>query len=81
MLRPDVDQNFYLFAYICLHLEELDVDQVIHEYGDGFGQPAWVHVAASRRQDRRQILFVGSYTGRQYVPATVAEALDRGTES
>jgi len=31
-LRPDVSQDFYLFAYLCLHLEELDVDQVIHEW-------------------------------------------------
>jgi hypothetical protein len=74
-VRPEVDQNFYLFAYICLHLDELDVDQVIHEYGDGFGRPAWVHVAASRRQDKRQILFVGSYTAGQYVRTSVREAL------
>jgi len=76
-LRADVDQNFYLFAHVCLHLEELDVDQVIHEYGDGYGRPAWVHVAASRRQDKRQILFIGSYTDRQYVVTSVDEALAR----
>jgi uncharacterized protein YcbK (DUF882 family) len=76
-LRLDVDQNFYLFAHVCLHLEELDVDQVIHEYGDGYGRPAWVHVSSSRRQDKRQILFIGSYTDRQYVVTSVDDALAR----
>lgn len=76
-LRPDVDQNFYLFAYVCLHLAELDVDQVIHEYGDEFGRPAWVHVAASKRQDKRQVLFIGRYTNGQYVSESVADALAR----
>lgn len=47
--------NFYLVAYIALHLDELDIDQVIHEFGRP-GRPAWVHVSASRRQNRRQIL-------------------------
>ena len=78
-LRPEVSENFYLFAYICLHLDELDVDQVIHEYGEDFGHPAWVHVSASRRQNRRQILFIGSYTNRRYIVATPAEALAYGT--
>jgi hypothetical protein len=60
-IREGVNANFYLFAYICLHLDELDVDQVIHEYGRGFGRPAWVHVSASRNQNRRQILALGDY--------------------
>jgi hypothetical protein len=76
-LRPDVDQNGYLFVYVCLNLEELDVDQVIHEYGDEFGRPAWVHVAASRRQDRRQVLFIGHYTDRIYLNESVDQALAR----
>jgi hypothetical protein len=76
-LRPDLDQNGYLFAYVCLHRDELDVDQVIHEYGDAFGRPAWVHVAASRRQDRRQVLFIGHYTDRLYINASVDAALAR----
>lgn len=78
-LRPDINADFYLFAHICLNLDELDVDQLIHEYGDGFGSPAWVHVAASERQDRRQILAVGSYTNRIYVQASVEDALAWGT--
>jgi Peptidase M15 len=60
-IRPDANADFYLFAYVCLHLDELDVDQVIHEYGLGFGQPAWVHVSASRDRSRRQILALGDY--------------------
>ena len=78
-LRPEVDENFYLFAFICLNLEEFDVDQLIHEFGEDFGRPAWVHVSASRRQDKRQVLFVGRYTNKAYVPMTVEEALTRGT--
>jgi hypothetical protein len=77
-LRADVHPNFYLFAFICLHLEDLDVDQVVHEYGDGFGQPAWVHVSASRRMDKRQVLFRGSYTGRRVMVTSVDEALRKG---
>ena len=60
-LRHDVNPNFYLFAFVCLHLDQLDVDQVIHEYGLGFGRPAWVHISASRGQNRRQILALGDY--------------------
>lgn len=69
------DANFYLFALLCLHLEHFDVDQVIHEYGTYFGHPAWVHVASSRRQDRRQILIIGSYTNRNYIRPDKREAL------
>jgi hypothetical protein len=78
-LRPETHQNFYLFAYVCIHLNELDVDQVIHEYGQGFGYPAWVHLSASKRQDRRQILMVGSYTNNTVIQPTLLEALSHGT--
>jgi zinc D-Ala-D-Ala carboxypeptidase len=78
-LRPETHQNFYLFAYVCIHLNELDVDQIIHEYGQGFGNPAWVHISASKRQDRRQILMVGSYTNNTYIQPTLLEALSHGT--
>jgi hypothetical protein len=72
-LRPDANPNFYLFAYVCLHLDELDVDQVIHEHGLGFGQPAWVHISASRGQNRRQILALGDYVPEdRKFPDTVA---------
>lgn len=64
-LRDNVNANFYLFAHICLDLEQFDVDQVIHEYGLGFGSPAWVHVAASTTRNKRQILALG-----RYVPAS-----------
>lgn len=76
-LRDDCNANFYLFALICLNLEQLDVDQVIHEYGAP-GAPAWVHVSASRRQNRRQILVVGHDTGRRYRELTVEAALALG---
>ncbi|MEM7212941.1 MAG: D-Ala-D-Ala carboxypeptidase family metallohydrolase [Pseudomonadota bacterium] len=60
-VRTDVNPNFYLFAFICLNLDDLDIDQVIHEFGAGFGEPSWVHLAASRGRDRRQILALGGY--------------------
>lgn len=75
-LRDDVTPEFYLFAFICLNLDELDVDQVIHEYGEGLGQPAWVHVSASERQNKRQILAMGSYGRKSY---ELKEALGLGT--
>jgi len=78
-LRPETHQNFYLFAYVCIHLKEFDVDQVIHEYGQGFGQPAWVHISASQRQDKRQILVVGSYTNNKYLRPSGRKALSYGT--
>ena len=78
-VKAHVSENFFLFAYICLHLEELDIDQVIHEYGDTFGRPAWVHVSASGRQDKRQILCVGGYTNGYYLKPSLEEALAYGT--
>ncbi len=78
-LRPDVNENFYLFAYICMHLDGLDVDQVIHEYGDDFGHPSWIHVSASKRQDKRQIMMIGKYTHKRYIRPSVEEALAYGT--
>ena len=74
-MRPDVNENFFLFAYVCMNLDELDVDQVIHEYGEGFGHPSWVHISTSKRQDKRQILMVGNYTNRRYIRPPLEEAL------
>ena len=74
-MRPDVSENFFLFAYVCMNLDELDVDQVIHEYGEEFGHPAWVHISTSKRQDKRQILMVGTYTNKKYIRPPLEEAL------
>ena len=72
--RADVNQNFYLFALVCLNLAALDIDQVIHEFGD-FGHPAWVHISCSRRQNKRQILKVGQYTNGVYINLNLTEAV------
>jgi hypothetical protein len=61
VIKPDADPNAYLFAYIALNLDKLDVDQLIHEYGAGYGKPAWVHVSASQRKNKREIVFMGKY--------------------
>ncbi len=58
--------NFYLFVLLALDPAEWDIDQVIHEFGAGWGRPAWIHVAASTRQDKRRITVVGRFTERQY---------------
>jgi hypothetical protein len=78
-VRQGINENFYLFAYVCLHIEELDIDQVIHEYGDGFGNPSWVHISASRRQSNRGILCIGHYTNKSYLKPSVKNALEYGT--
>lgn len=74
-MRSDVSENFFLFTYVCMNLDELDVDQVIHEYGEEFGHPAWVHISTSKRQDKRQILMVGTYTNKKYIRPPLEEAL------
>ncbi len=78
-LRDDVNANFYLYAYICLRLDDFDVDQVIHEYGRGPGQPSWIHLAASpSERDRRQMLVIGRYhKGNKVV--SLKKALSMGT--
>jgi len=52
--RSDVNASYYAWAYMVLFMETLDIDQIIHEYGED-GKPSWIHVAASDRQDRRRI--------------------------
>ncbi len=78
-IRANASENFYLFAYVCIFLDELDVDQVIHEYGLDFGHPSWVHISSSRRRNSRQILAIGKYTNKKYLKPTLEEALSYGT--
>ncbi len=60
-VRKGINANFYLFAFICLHMDKFDIGQIIHEYGQGFGNPAWVHASTSREKNKRQILALGRY--------------------
>ncbi len=60
-VRSDANLDFYLFAQACLELNQLDIDQVIHEYGAWYGQPSWVHLAASKTRNKRQILAARLY--------------------
>lgn len=82
-IRGDVNANFYLFAYLALRRERLDIDQVIHEGGFGPGNPGWVHVSASTDPDRnkQQILSIGSYQEPRTASLTLVEALSLGTEA
>ncbi|MCP3667370.1 MAG: hypothetical protein GY696_33570 [Gammaproteobacteria bacterium] len=64
-IRSDASANFYLFACICFYLDELDIDQVIHEYGVD-GSPGWIHVSSSASErNKRQILLINSKGTRQ----------------
>lgn len=74
--RPGINANFYLFAVTCMYLDDLDVDQVIHEYGEP-GEPAWIHVSASRERNRRQILRIAGGGVREEL--TMEEALMLGS--
>lgn len=75
-LRPDVNSNFYLFATACFYRDELDIDQVIHEFGET-GQPSWVHLSSSNdpERDKRQILVINSGGVRE---VDLEEALNLG---
>ena len=59
-IKANCNANFYLFAFCVFNLNTLDIDQLIYEYGNKAGQPAWVHVSASKETNRRQILQISS---------------------
>lgn len=60
--RGDVNANFYLFAFMVLRRSHLQLDQLIHEYGEGFGRPAWVHVSATAGEAQRsQVMIYGDH--------------------
>ena len=68
--------NGWLFAVAAELMEQLDVDQVIHEHGDRFGAPAWVHISHGPRR-RRKLLAIGSWPGGVYRScASLAEMAD-----
>jgi hypothetical protein len=55
-IKANCNANFYLFAFCVVNLDFLDIDQLIYEYGNKAGQPAWVHVSSSKSKNKRQIL-------------------------
>ncbi len=79
-LRKDVNANFYLYAYLCLRLEHYDIDQLIHEYGPGYGRPAWIHISSSPgTRNKRQPLIIGGYHKGKKQSVDVETALRCGT--
>lgn len=81
VLRDDVNANFYLFSYICIRMEFLDIDQVIHEYGEARGRPGWIHVAAAAdARDKREIVAFGRYLEGGKDKPDLIKALKYGTE-
>lgn len=67
--------NGVLLGLVADRLNELDIDQCIHEFGAQVGRPSWVHLAASRRQSRRRLTFIGAYTNGRYLDATLHKAV------
>lgn len=68
--------NGWLFAMAAVLMEQLDIDQVIHEDGDRFGAPAWIHISHGPRR-RRKLLAIGDWTGGVYRScASLAEMAD-----
>lgn len=59
-VRGNVNSSFFLFAFICLNIKTLPVDQVIHEFGSGPGSPAWVHASCTKERSRKQILIISN---------------------
>lgn len=78
-LRDDVNANFYLFSYICIRIEQLDIDQVIHEYGEAAGRPGWIHLSSSRNRDKQEILAMGRYLENKREKPDLIKALNYGT--
>lgn len=79
-LRDDINANFYLFSYICIQREKLDVDQVIHEFGEKQGRPGWVHISSSSDdRDKQQMLAIGGYLPNRKETLDLEQALKYGT--
>lgn len=74
-VRDDVNANYYVWAYMCINLDNLDIDQIIHEYGKD-GKPAWIHVASSTRKSARRITIKRS--GEGYLDVDLKTALELG---
>ena len=52
---------------------------MIHEYGEGFGMPAWVHLtAAEENENRKEILSAGGYVLDGQESTTLENALRYG---
>ena len=73
-----VSDTFMLWEACVLLAEELKVDQVIHEYGNGWGDPSWVHVSTALAGDepRHHALVIGDWTGRRYQGFDLDRGLD-----
>ncbi|MCY3928968.1 MAG: D-Ala-D-Ala carboxypeptidase family metallohydrolase [Acidobacteria bacterium] len=79
--RPELlTPNGWLFTVAAVLIEQLEIDQLIHEYGDRFGAPAWIHISHGPRK-RRKLLAIGDWTGgvyRSYLSlADMAEGAER----
>jgi hypothetical protein len=76
-LRSVLYPDYLLFAWLALHHVGLGIDQLIHEYGDGPGRPAWVHVSATRNRTPRYQLLLIHHQGTRAL--RLPEALALGT--
>lgn len=77
--RTHANANFYLFATACFFINETDVDQVIHEYGQP-GQPAWVHISSSPKRNKREIVIIPKPQDFAHNRLSLEEALMMGCD-
>lgn len=70
-----VNTSYFLWAYYCLYIHDLDINQVIHEYGED-GAPRWIHVSSSKTNNKRQMLI--KRKGEGYIELNLKEALMLG---
>jgi hypothetical protein len=69
------NSTYFLWAYYCLNIHRLDINQVIHEYGSD-GAPRWIHVSSSKVKNKRQMLI--KRKGEGYVELSLKESLMLG---
>ena len=77
-VRSNVNREYFMWAYFCINLDNLDIDQVIHEYGHD-GHPSWVHVASSSDETNRGRITI-KRNGDDYTDINLFEALALGCE-
>ncbi|MXW01602.1 MAG: hypothetical protein F4X59_17575 [Holophagales bacterium] len=62
----DVRPEFVMWTLLADRTDQMNVDQAIHEYGDSYFAPSWIHVSKSDRK-RRILTIVGPLTGGSYL--------------
>jgi len=79
-ISDQVNINYFLFIYAAMRIDKLDIDQLVHEYGEDKGLPGWVHIAASQTKiNKRRITAIGNYLPASSSELTLASAIEFGS--